>query len=482
MTRTILSLTGALALSAGCKGEPLPATRPQPEPPPAPTTAVDPPKPPETKEAPSLPPIDPPVTNCNVTKPDVAITPALLTSGLPCAVTNVPPFDLANLQHGFDYYSWLTFLALNAPASGGLPIGGGSGPGGDAPTLWESWRELSDIMLPGGATPPPWDAPRQLPRACEAIVGAQGMKVFRMVGKTPDLLEEVNQPFDTGPLIDQNGAYVRYEILVNRPMFEYIVQNKLYSKAGQAAMTAPVVFPGGDVTSGSDGTVGAIMAKAAWKVLGAGDDATRFHTAEALVYNPPVENPKIEESCAKATLGLVGLHLAHKTEAEPQWVWSTFEHVDNAPSAAEAKQRKFRKRYNFYKAGCAAKTCPVNQPPPRPWDPNKQPFPGGFTSQIVRELPIDAEVVALNAAFQALLPGKVWQNYMLISTQWPTDAKSKTDPNGVPAPVFLANTTMETYIQGSVPQSSSSCMACHGNAAATSGRPSDFTYILERAN
>jgi cytochrome c551/c552 len=32
-----------------------------------------------------------------------------------------------------------------------------------------------------------------------------------------------------------------------------------------------------------------------------------------------------------------------------------------------------------------------------------------------------------------------------------------------------------------VPQSSSSCIACHNNAVDTAGTPSDFTYILERA-
>jgi hypothetical protein len=56
-----------------------------------------------------------------------------------------------------------------------------------------------------------------------------------MVGKTPGLLTAVNQPFDTGPLIDQHGRYVHYEILINKPMFDFIVANKLYSRAGQAA-------------------------------------------------------------------------------------------------------------------------------------------------------------------------------------------------------------------------------------------------------
>jgi hypothetical protein len=71
---------------------------------------------------------------------------------------------------------------------------------------------------------------------------------------------------------------------------------------------------------------------------------------------------------------------------------------------------------------------------------------------------------------------------MLVSTQWPTDAGSKTDPTGRPAPTFLANTTAETYIQGTVPQASSNCIGCHNNATTTTGKFSDFTYILENAH
>ena len=426
-------------------------------------------------------PVNPVVTNCNVTPPDTAITPPLLTSGLPCSVVTVPPFTLDGLQHGFDYFSWLTFLALNSPADGKTPIGKGPQPGGDAPAIWEQWKEISDVMLPGGSKPAPWNAPHVIPKACQGLSGDTRVKVVQMVGKTPDLLQETNQPFDTGPLIDQHGKYVRYEILVNRPMFEYIVQNRLYSKAGQAAFTGTVAFPEGAVKKGKIGTMGAIMVKASWMVLGPGDDPTHFHTARALIYTPAVPSSNITESCVPGTLGLVGLHVAHKTADEPQWTWSTYENNANVPDQADVAAHRFSAHYNFYNPDCDAGKCPVNVPPPRPWNPNVQPFPDAFTSQITRVVPIDDEVKALNSAFQGLLPQTVWQNYQLISTQWPTDAKSKTAPNGVPAPVYLANTTLETYVQGRVPLASSSCMACHGNAAATTGRTSDFTYILERA-
>ncbi len=424
------------------------------------------------------PPINPVVTNCNITPPDTPITTALLSSGLPCAVTVIKPITLDNLQHAFDYHSWLVFLALNAPISGGV-IGSGKEPGGDAVTVWEGYKNLADIMLPGGAKPAPWDAPPVIPEVCKSA--ASTGRVLRMVGKTPDLLNEFDQPFDTGPLIDQQGQYVRYEILVNKPMFEYIVQNNLYSKAGQAAFSDPIVFPEGEVTEGTTGTIGAFMIKAAWKLMDGDDDPTKFHTTKALIYTPPSENPPVAESCSEATVGLVGLHVVQKTQVEPQWVWSTFEHVANAPTQADVDAKKLAAVYNFFDPDCDKTKCPVNEPPPRPWDPNVVPFPGGYHTQVVRETAITDEVATLDTGFQGILPNTVWANYMLISTQWPTDGTSTTDPNGVPAPTFLANTTMETYVQGATPKSSSSCIDCHGDATATSGRPSDFTYILERA-
>jgi hypothetical protein len=71
-----------------------------------------------------------------------------------------------------------------------------------------------------------------------------------------------------------------------------------------------------------------------------------------------------------------------------------------------------------------------------------------------------------------------------------TDFEKQPDMNCAPAPTFLANSTLETYSQGEVPQASSSCMGCHGNATSyqrpnsTNGvyfNQSDFTFMLEKA-
>jgi hypothetical protein len=178
--------------------------------------------------------------------------------------------------------------------------------------------------------------------------------------------------------------------------------------------------------------------------------------------------------------------------------------------------RRTRQSYNFYSPACDTTKCPVNQTPPTPWDPT---FQNGlkfhdkaFKSQITRVIPLTDEVKEMNGQFQKLLGNSVWKNYMLLSTQWPsafgcarqtdastppppppaTDFKKEPDMNCAPAPTYLANSTLETYSQGSEPLASSSCMACHGNAVSQQVRPpdvkpeeffnqSDFTFMLEKA-
>lgn len=400
-----------------------------------------------------------------------------LSATIPLEIQANPPFSLESLQHDFDVFSWQSFVALNWPANAdGTPNNNlviGQQPGG--PVVWQSWKESRDIFLPDGAQPPAWNQPNPVPDVCKKISNIpEGTIHLTQVGKTPNVLDESGEPFQTGPLIDQNGQYTRYEILTNETMFNYIIDNQLYSKAGQTAFAKDADFPSSNTESHQ---IGAIMLKAAWIKMGGKFDPSRYHTTFALVYNNPEEQPGVEPACSLEQVGLVGFHIAHKTDAEPQWIWSTFEHIANAPTKGETPTLS---AYNFFNPAC--QDCAVNEPPPRPWNPANPHTPA---TQVERVIPITEDTQQLNALYHAALanavPGSVWLNYELVSTQWPTNATSPTDPTGVPAPSFLANTTLETYIQGEVKQTSSSCMACHNNATGTNGLFSDFTYLLQRA-
>lgn len=459
--------------------------------------------------------------NPKLTSIDATTKTAILTSGLPCAevMTDKGPekTGVENRQRGFDFYSWRTFIALNAPAAKPKEIES-SQP--NTQTVWEdgnSFKPLLEIMLPGGVEPK-WED-KAIPPACQNLAARNpGRMVVKMIE------ESFNQPFKTGPLIDQHNNYAIFDILMNRVMFDYVVKHKLYSRAGQMSdenSALRIDFPSAD---NAKNEVGAVMLKVSWKILTPEDDKSKFHHVEALVAMPTTADEQSDPPCLERTLGLVGFHVVHKTKGRPQWIWTSFEHVDNVPEQAEVDARnldpvghKLKSLYNFYDPSCAVDKCPVNETPPRPWDPDPtnllqfhKTADGKvlFNSQITRVVPLTDATKKMNSQFQALLDQTVWKHYMLIGTQWPsgfpctadqsaagaaeprTDFEKQPDMNCAPAPTFMANSTLETFSQGEIPQASSSCMACHGNATGYL-RPknpndvyfsqSDFTFMLEKA-
>jgi len=452
---------------------------------------------------------------------------SILNSGLPCQERVNPAgledVGLENLQRGFDFYSWRTFIALNSPADGS-PIEK-SQP--DTPTRWEdakNFKQLLDVMLPARMLPPKWPAEtdkdgleaekiRLMPEECRALYQQMpGRMVVKMIE------ESFNEPFKTGPLIDQQGHYAIFDILMNRQMFDYISKNHLYTKDGQksAANSGLLVdFPPGQ---NSDATLGAFMLKVSWKILGPDEiNAKNFHMVKALVLMPPPDDPKAKRRCLAETLGLIGFHAVHKTASRPQWIWTSFEHVRNVPDKNEVAAGRFDGPYNFFNVSCKDKCPVVNATPPRPWDPDpalqlKFRKDDSFKSQIVRETPLTDAARNMNRIFHDMLKDTVWKHYMLLSTQWPsafsctslhsqsfdapaprTDFLKQPDMTCSPAPTFLANSTLETYSQVDIPQASSSCIGCHGNAVSfqsgsSNPKPgqvrlnqSDFTFMLEKA-
>jgi hypothetical protein len=446
----------------------------------------------------------------------------ILSLDLPCqdkALTSGPEdVALDNLQRTFDFYSWRTFLALNSPADGTTTIDHSQA---DTPTRWEAmdnFKQLLDVMLPANLQPPKWptdkagmaaERERLIPDECKAL---HQQMPERMVVKMIE--ESFNEPFKTGPLIDQQGHYAIFDILMNRQMFDYIMLNHLNTKAGQASATNLVVdFPTGDNPTSA---LGAFMLKVSWKILVPEEiEARNFHMVKALVLMPPGD-PKVKRPCLPETLGLIGYHAVHKTTSRPQWIWTSFEHEKNVPDKDEVAAKSFNGPYNFFSISC--KDCPAaNATPPRPWDPDpalqlKFRKDDSFKSQIVRETPLTDAAKHMNAIFHDIIKGTVWEHYILLSTQWPsnfactslhsanfdapapkTDFVKQPDMTCSPAPTFFANSTLETYSQGNIPLASSSCIACHGNAVsfqtgASNQRPgqmrlnqSDFTFILEKA-
>jgi len=254
--------------------------------------------------------------------------------------------------------------------------------------------------------------------------------------------------------------------------------------------------------------------KAAWRQISR-TQASRYHTAWAYITYAPGSNHLNTKCAGPLLMGLVGLHITHKTASGPQWIWATFEHVSNAPSAP------LKGHYSYYNnPGCTFSPACADQQPAQPsggWDgdPGKTYPP----VQVIRATRIPASknspTTGINPVFQNLLrnvsPKSVWQYYELVDTQWPQrpgtvqnptqcyhNPKNPSDPLNFacsgpkgdqgpgPVPATLANTTLETYFQqvpGNKQAFMGSCMGCHSIGTVANGAPnsslySDFSFLL----
>jgi len=381
-----------------------------------------------------------------------------------------------------DILAWDTFIALNWPVPnpivergvpdpqnviGGFVTKGGEGGGPHisptGPTVWETFKDTNDIYLSSGTRPTSFDTPESIPPACRELAAAKrnaAKRTLILTSKFGELVRSDKQA-DGNRLVDQNRMNVWYEVKLNRIYYDYVVSNGFYNSKNQQGKT--IAFPPSSNNRGGNAT---IKVKAAWKVMGLlgskqPDDRTKFYTTEALVLDP------ITGQCSEQLLGLVGLHIVMKTAQLPQWLWATFEHVDNAPDQATGPVSG--KQYNFFSANCAG--CPLNQPPAKD---------SMFPTQVVRVVPVNDVAASNNALYQAALltlrPDNVWKNYQLLDAQWGASPTPIGTPN---QPKFLANATLETYLQQ--PVAPNGCINCHGMFAKATDLDFQLTHAYPRS-
>lgn len=405
--------------------------------------------------------------------------------------------SLATARRAFDINSWQTFIALNWPTEkDGKPAPKISTP--KLPPLWTTWKDSYAVFLPDGGKPGPWKSPRILPPAYASMANlmAAGPGNIRMLFKTQKIephtqkIPEVDQAF-SGSLIDWRGNLVHYEILMNEPEFDFIVANELYNLDGQVVFSnsgKTLTFPSGNNAVKGEKGIGAIELKLAWKTLDPKKDiTTRYLSMPAYV-------TKADGKFEKVDVGLVGMHIGHKTESSPQWIWSTFEQVDNLAVDELAPPEDGKTLVpTFYNPNEQA--TPVNV---IRQDASKNQLP----TQVQRVIPIEESTAALTRQVQELLRREKspLQYYELVGTQWPTNPKAPPTPGGQgtapgsvtnkpggdPQPVYLTNMTMETYFQvGNQPAGNEeegnvtdttpifgteSCMGCHSSAGIATGK------------
>lgn len=363
------------------------------------------------------------------------------------SLSPVLPKDLSeSTQAAADQFSWQSFVALSWPAKMGErgQADTTKKPGDAGPIVWETFKVTEEVFLPNAQDPGPWSSPNLKLASTKRLASTSKISRLLRVNKAA-LTGFAPQGKDQavgGSLTDQNGNLTYYERAVNEVAYEYIRTNRFYN--------TDILAKAGTVNY-SDWSM---TLKASWKILIEGkDEASNFHSRKAEIDGETV------------TVGLVGLHIVTKTPSSPQWIWSTFEHVGNAPTFSGKRIGK----YSYYDPDCPVSTCPPNT------STENNGKPTGKPTQVLRETEIYQSARDANRAWRKQLKGTVWENYELVGTQWPTLPKNPGVPTGRPQPTLLANSTMETYIQ-----TTSSCIQCHSTSASPAN-PSeryDFTFLL----
>ena len=227
-----------------------------------------------------------------------------------------------NAQNPFDIFSWQSFVALNWPADeAGAPIGERIGTHPNLPRVWQFYKQPGEVFGLTGE-----DQPCRSGAAAEIATDM----ILQSSGK---------------PLIDRDLNYIVFDIRMNGRTEQYIVANGLDSTQGQLRFRQAgkaVDFPRGhyrDKPTRTGGELGAIAVKTAWTIIGAGasEEAGSYYTVDGLIAVPAARSETGEALCMRTRLGLIGMHIMHRTESGNggDWLWSTFEHVNAAPDCRQ---------------------------------------------------------------------------------------------------------------------------------------------------
>lgn len=402
--------------------------------------------------------------------PNLPLTADISSAQVPGDVC-IPNGFVGNPIAFFDDYSWKSFVSLMWPALQGQR---------GAP---DSAKKIGDLGQPlvFETFKADWELFQRFPTAWTDF-GAPNPCAPANVGFTDMVLASFSKFGNLGEgdfgqlahaLPAQNHTWVRYATAFNETEYNEIIQKKLYLTDGLTAAIKAAEMPGSE---GLQLPKNSMDIKSSWIDMTGIQHPETYHTRLALVMDP------VSKTCNVKTVGLVGLHIVQKTDSRPQWIWSTFEHVNNVPPNNEkigvgVLPIGELPSYTFNDgklAGLTFASDPNGGFPPKNWS-------KPVVYDVSRELPISASTQTTNAAYQQALGG-VWRNYQLVMTQWPLQEKPPAaipkNQDGEPTNTFpgdnsntsFANTTLETWEQKTV-----TCMQCH----TVTQTDTDFVWSLK---
>lgn len=418
-------------------------------------------------------------------------------------------------------FMWRTFVALNWPQ-----LEGGNraqpdptktlapwfqGDQSQGPVVWQSYKRPSEVFIKPTEWPISWNDPPPTPVAlCPPVAGLQPLIISSFSTNYSDNSDGLNQPYiqanyPTGPVTDQNGEYLRYEVGLNQSYFTYIGEFRYFNARNQELAVERFIdfvdengiappaadrryfqaLPGGSEAYLQDlpdyALQGIVEWKAAWKLIGGDDIPERFYRRFAYFLNP-------DGSCTGPFLaGLVAFHI-HRVTPDLGHIGTTFEQVDNtnlqpAYSAQEVEgAASLPPHASLNPGGEVAPIYPNGYEICDSQGQNCQAGVGGNLpapikdgelllndpqiTNVVRQVPIPDDVQASNAIWRDKLAGSVWFYYQMIGAQNANINVPNPDlgPGVRGAQVSSTNNLINTALE-SYTQKGWSCALCHQNAS-----------------
>jgi hypothetical protein len=269
-------------------------------------------------------------------------------------------------------------------------------------------------------------------------------------------------------------------------------------------LSAITTFAGSHGKTFVDSDALAVEIKTSWVEASTLPNANAYITVAASVpiYNTSNPNLWTPTGTKTTTLALVGVHIVGSTAGHPEMIWASFEHVGNTPNPTfqyinslgtlTTVPQSTSGNWLFSKSGSAGPfdashmqqsganiqaISPFNISPSdtirwKPWgaasDLSPNPIDGSAAAS-------NTEIIAINNSVRGMLPsGDVRDNYFMLGATWTIFGAAPLPQFGAPTPADpgnqvgtsrLANTTMETYQQGSDTTSTggSNCFSCHAS-------------------
>ena len=251
--------------------------------------------------------------------------------------------------------------------------------------IWEGFKPDEQIYLPNGAAPLPYAQRSAPPQVVLDQAKSLNMDMSRTLHEIDSIQQVDGLILEIGGSVPkaQLGKPVRFQLLMERDAFNYIVAKNVYNINGQAALTANLNFP-----------ATAWELKTAWIWIGTDTAFQAQMQADGYYIGQAYYLDKTTKAYKVGYAALSGMHVINKLF--PSWVWTTFENVNN-------------KKYTV-----------TNSIPSQPMTNTTGPT---------------SAAASQNGVFQKQYPSL--SQYELIGVQWQAGAE----------PVLLANSQLESAFQ-----------------------------------